>query len=90
LRSRHPESDDPESDEVADAFAGNEIWHTRDALSGNLSLNQEISFLESINKIVDDEVKPGDTRYKHVQVHRIVMDGRAVEAALHRRLGVFS
>lgn len=75
---------------AADALAGNEIWHTRDALSGNLSLNQEISFLESINKIIGDGVKAADPRYKQVQTHRIVMDGRAVESALGRRLGVFS
>jgi predicted acylesterase/phospholipase RssA len=75
---------------AADALSGNEIWHTRDALSGNLSLNQEISFLESINKIIGDSGKAADLRYKQVQAHRIVMDGRAVESALGRRLGVFS
>ncbi len=75
---------------AADALSGNEIWHTRDALSGNLSLNQEISFLESINKIVGDGGKAADPSYKQVQAHRIVMDGRAVESALGRRLGVFS
>jgi predicted acylesterase/phospholipase RssA len=75
---------------AADALSGNEIWHTRDALSGNLSLNQEISFLESINKIIGDGMKAADSHYKQVQAHRIVMDGRAVESALGRRLGVFS
>jgi predicted acylesterase/phospholipase RssA len=73
-----------------DALSGNEIWHTRDALSGNLSLNQEISFLESINKIIGDDVTKSARGYKQVQAHRIVMDGSAVEAVLGRRLGVFS
>lgn len=77
---------------VVDALSGNEIWHTRDALSGNLSLNQEISFLESINKMLDDnaesEAQYGKRpNYKHVQVHRIVMDSSAVESALTRKLG---
>jgi predicted acylesterase/phospholipase RssA len=75
---------------AVDALSGNEIWHTRDALSGNLSLNQEVSFLESVNKILDGERVSGYENHKHVQVHRIVMDGGAVEAALGRRLGVFS
>jgi predicted acylesterase/phospholipase RssA len=73
-----------------DALSGNEIWHTRDALSGNLSLNQEISFLESINKIIGDDVTKTARGYKQVQAHRIVMDGSAVEAVLGHKLGVFS
>jgi len=75
---------------TGEAVSGNEIWHTRDALSGNLSLNQEISFLESINKIIGDGVQAAAPRYKQVQTHRIVMDARAVESALGRTLGVFS
>lgn len=65
-----------------DALGGNEIWHTRDALSGNLSLNQEIAFVEAINRRLDD---PGDGKAdtdKQINVDRIVMDASAVEAAL--------
>lgn len=58
-----------------DALSGNEIWHTRDALSGNLSLNQEVAFVEAINRRIDEG---GATADKHIKVDRIVMDAHAV------------
>jgi predicted acylesterase/phospholipase RssA len=72
------------------ALWGSQIWTTRDALAGNLSLNQEVAFIESINKRIDDGRGASDGSDKHIQVHRIVMDGMAVGAALHRPLGAYS
>jgi len=31
------------------AQSGDELWHRRDTLSGNLSLNQELAFIEAVN-----------------------------------------
>jgi predicted acylesterase/phospholipase RssA len=67
---------------------GNEIWHRRDALSGNLSLNQEIAFIEAVNRRLDGpHARPDD---KPIEVARIVMDGAAVGAAVGRNLDVYS
>jgi predicted acylesterase/phospholipase RssA len=73
----------------ADALSGNEIWHTRDALAGNLSLNQEVAFVEAINRRIDDG-GAGAPLDKHIKVDRIVMDAGAVESVLPHKLGVAS
>lgn len=36
------------------AQSGDELWHRRDTLSGNLSLNQEVAFIEAVNGRLDD------------------------------------
>jgi predicted acylesterase/phospholipase RssA len=69
---------------------GSELWHRRDTLSGNLSLNQEISFIEAVNRRLDDPYQAGRRQDKPVEVARIVMDAEAVSAAAGRELGIFS
>jgi predicted acylesterase/phospholipase RssA len=79
---------------IADGHAkpvyGNEIWHRRDALSGNLSLNQEIAFIEAVNRRFDDPRQTTREHDKPIEVARIVMDPAAVGAAALRQLGVYS
>jgi hypothetical protein len=69
---------------------GSELWHRRDTLSGNLSLNQEIAFIEAVNRRLDDPDQAGRPQDKPIEVARIVMDGEAVSAAAGRELGIFS
>jgi predicted acylesterase/phospholipase RssA len=71
------------------AFGG-EIWHRRDTLAGNLSLNQEIAFIEAINRRLDDPEQASGERDKPIEVARIVMDGAAVGSRIGRDLGAFS
>jgi predicted acylesterase/phospholipase RssA len=79
-------------------FSGGEIWDLRNALGGNLSLNQELGFVDAINRRMEssrgeDALAPGAAirrRDKLVQVDRIVMDGSAVEAAAGMPLGANS
>ena len=71
-----------------------DIWDRRNELAGNLSLNQEISFIKSINKRnaiaqTSDTKNQGklDTegegrKDKHIQVHRIILDGTHLEQVL--------
>ncbi|SNQ61387.1 patatin-like phospholipase family protein [Candidatus Methanoperedens nitratireducens] len=49
-----------------------EIEDRRNELSGNLSLYQEIDFMENVNKWVDAGYLPGD-KYKHIKVRWIEM-----------------
>jgi predicted acylesterase/phospholipase RssA len=80
------------------AFNGGEIWDVRNALAGNLALNQELGFVDAINRRMDsgrgDDPTPASAaaqrRDKLVQVDRIVMDGTAVEAAAGTPLGANS
>ena len=69
---------------------GSELWHRRDTLSGNLSLNQEIAFIEAVNRRLDDPDQAARPQDKPIEVARIVMDAEAVGAAAGRELGVFS
>jgi len=50
-----------------------EIEDRRNELSGNLSLNQEIDFIETVNKWVEKNYLPGK-KYKKVQIKIIEMD----------------
>jgi predicted acylesterase/phospholipase RssA len=80
------------------AFTGGDIWDVRNALAGNLALNQELGFVDAINRRMesgrgDDPTPAGaaaQRRDKLVQVDRIVMDGAAVEAAAGMPLGANS
>ena len=80
------------------AFNGGEIWDLRNALAGNLALNQELGFVDAINRRMEsgrgDDATPASAaaqrRDKLVQVDRIVMDDVAVEAAAGMPLGVNS
>lgn len=62
-----------------------DIWDRRNELSGNLSLNQEIGFIGAINKRLEAQASAARTggdasdTDKHVLVHRIIMDGDAIE-----------
>jgi predicted acylesterase/phospholipase RssA len=78
------------ADEHAKPVYGNEIWHRRDALSGNLSLNQEIAFIEAVNRRIGDPSQVAREDDKAVEVARIVMDPAAVASAVLRELGVYS
>lgn len=80
------------------AFSGSDIWDLRNALAGNLALNQELGFVDAINRRMeagrDDDEAPASAaaqrRDKLVQIDRIVMDGAAVEAAAGMPLGANS
>lgn len=50
-----------------------EIEDRRNELAGNLSLNQEIDFIETVNKWVEKSYLPAK-RYKKVRVEKIEMD----------------
>jgi hypothetical protein len=58
----------------------------RNTLAGNISLNQEVSFVESINKRVAAGGDTGDDD-KRVQIDRIVLDGDAVARVSGLSLG---
>lgn len=63
------------------------IWDRRNELAGNLSLNQEIDFIDAINRRIAEN--PGGSD-KQIQVHRIMMDVHAVERAAQTKLGALS
>jgi hypothetical protein len=62
------------------------IWEVRNSLAGNISLNQEVSFVESINKRVAAGGDTGDDD-KRVQIDRIILDGDAVARVSGMSLG---
>lgn len=72
------------------ARSGGELWHRRDTLAGNLSLNQEVAFIEAFNQRLDDPGQRFRPQDKPIEVARIVLDGEAVEAAVNKELGLFS
>jgi predicted acylesterase/phospholipase RssA len=72
------------------ARSGEELWHRRDTLSGNLSLNQEVAFIEAVNQRLDDPGQRFRPYDKPIEVVRIVMDAEAVGAAAGKELGLFS
>ncbi|MGF6275968.1 putative acylesterase/phospholipase RssA [Massilia sp. UYP11] len=72
------------------AQSGDELWHRRDTLSGNLSLNQEVAFIEAVNARLDDPGQRFRPHDKPIEVVRVVLDGAAVGAAVRRELGLFS
>lgn len=79
---------------VDPAILRDQIWDRRNELAGNLSLNQEISFIGAINKRFAKALVQGRYRAepndRHVQVHRIVMDSAMVEHNANRKLGAWS
>ncbi len=75
---------------IAGARSGGALWHRRDTLAGNLSLNQEVAFIEAFNQRMHDPGQRLRSHDKPIEVARIVMDGEAVEAAAARTLGQFS
>lgn len=78
---------DKASDNARSAEA---LWHRRDTLSGNLSLNQEVAFIEAINQRLGDPAQRFRPHDKPIEVVRIVMDGAAVGHAVGKDLGLFS
>ena len=72
------------------AQSGDELWHRRDTLSGNLSLNQEVAFIEAVNGRLDDPGQRFRPHDKPIEVVRIVLDGEAVGRVLRKELGLFS
>ena len=72
------------------AQSGDELWHRRDTLSGNLSLNQEVAFIEAINARLDDPGQRFRPHDKPIEVVRIVLDGESVGAVVRKELGLFS
>jgi predicted acylesterase/phospholipase RssA len=79
-------------------MSGGEIWDLRNALAGNLALNQELAFVEAINRRTeaappepDGEGGKGPGRQdKLVRIERLVMDSDAVESATGMTLGANS
>lgn len=51
------------------------IADRRNELSGNISLNQELGFIERINDWIDDGTLPSD-QFQHTSIHRIQMGKR--------------
>jgi len=52
-----------------------EIADRRNELSGNISLNQEVKFIERVNDWIDDGHLPAD-QFTHTDIYRIQMDQR--------------
>lgn len=50
-----------------------EIADRRNELAGNISLNQEIRFIERVNQWLDDGHLP-ESKFSHTTIHRISMD----------------
>ncbi|MFT4921849.1 MAG: NTE family protein [Haloarculaceae archaeon] len=50
-----------------------EITDRRNELSGNISLNQELRFIETVNDWVDEGRLPGE-EYSHTEIRRIILD----------------
>jgi predicted acylesterase/phospholipase RssA len=75
-------------------FSGGEIWDLRNALAGNLSLNQELGFVDAVNRRMEESEEgqaAGAARLdRQVRVDRIIMDGSAVEAQTGAVLGANS
>lgn len=57
-----------------------EIEDRRNELSGNLSLNQEIDFINSVNKWIDEKTFT-DEKYKHVDIEKIEMNWEDLDLA---------
>lgn len=66
---------------------GRGVADRRNELSGNLSLHQEIAFIEAVNKRV---TRRGGGDHQRVQVHRIILEGAAVEASAPVTLNALS
>jgi predicted acylesterase/phospholipase RssA len=64
-----------------------EIWELRDSLAGNISLNQELDFVEAINKRLYDGGMT-TAKDKPIRVDRIIMDGDAVDELAGAPVGV--
>lgn len=88
-----PETADQKPDEIwvlqvnpqqgPEPTAAWEIEDRRNELAGNLSLNQELHFIETVNRWLaegrlQDRSGNGPARHKPVAVYRIVMDGGAL------------
>jgi predicted acylesterase/phospholipase RssA len=79
-------------------MSGGEIWDLRNALAGNLALNQELAFVEAINRRTeaaapapDGDAGSGPRQPdKLVRIERIIMDSDAVESATGMLLGANS
>lgn len=65
------------------------IWEVRNTLAGNISLNQEVSFVEAINRRVAASADTGDDD-KPVQIDRIILDADAVRRDSGLALGPHS
>ena len=66
-----------------------DIWNRRNELAGNLSLNQELSFIESINDLLQELPHHGHDR-KYIQVDRIKLRIPSVEQATGMQIGAIS
>lgn len=64
-----------------------DIGDRRNELSGNLSLNQEVSFIEAVNKRI---TRGDDHTHQSVQVHRVILDRCAVEKSAPVKLNALS
>lgn len=64
-----------------------DIGDRRNELSGNLSLNQEIAFIEAVNKRI---TRGDDRKHQPVQVHRVILDRGAIEKTAPVKLNALS
>ncbi len=64
------------------------IHDRRNELSGNLSLNQELRFIEKVNEWLDEGALVAD-RYKHVEIRRLVLDADLGQASKMDRDAAF-
>lgn len=64
-----------------------DIVDRRNELSGNLSLNQEIAFIEAVNKRI---TRGDDRKHQPVQVHRVILDRCAIEKTAPVKLNALS
>ena len=66
-----------------------DIWNRRNELAGNLSLNQELSFIEAINDLLYES--PGHVHdRKYIQVDRIKLRIPSIERATDMQVGAIS
>jgi len=66
-----------------------DIWNRRNELAGNLSLNQELSFIEAINDLLHEHSGHVQDR-KYIQVDRIKLQIPVVEKATGIQIGANS
>lgn len=66
-----------------------DIWNRRNELAGNLSLNQELSFIEAINDLLHEHSGHVQDR-KYIQVDRIKLQIPVIEEATGIQIGALS
>ncbi|WP_333709843.1 patatin-like phospholipase family protein [Malikia spinosa] len=67
-----------------------DVFDRRNELSGNLSLFQEIDFIDAMNRKTDECRHEAETTHKHISVLTIPIDDKAMQANIGSNLGFSS